>query len=101
MLRLMAAWPFLPCALHTMATCDSPKSNEIFHASDADECLHSFKQAAAKSYLSSLRQVDLAAPKDRLIAAIGLFHQHDRHGKLNCSLSGGTCHLAMSTGAAE
>lgn len=59
MLRWMAAWPFLPfrSQIHTLATYNSSKSSEIFHASDAEECLHSFKQAAAKAsgFVSSQR----------------------------------------------
>lgn len=67
MLRLMAAWPFLPIPsqIHTLATYDSSKSSEIFHTSDAENvCTALSKQLLTA--LSSLRQVNLSTPKDHL-----------------------------------
>ena len=58
--------------IHTQATCDLSKSSEVSHTRDTDGSLHSFKQAAAKSYLSSLRQVHLSSLRDHLISAVAL-----------------------------
>lgn len=58
--------------IHRKATCDMFILSEISHTSNADGSLHSFKQAAAKSSLSSLQQADVSSPKDHPICAAAL-----------------------------
>lgn len=79
MLRVMAACLSLLVLswIHTKATCDLSILSEISHTSDADGSLHSFKQAAARGYLSSLGQVDLSGPKDHLTCAVALLSKQN------------------------
>ena len=84
MLRVMATcFSFLILSWsHTKATCDLSKSSEVSHTRDTDGSLHSFKQAAAKSYLSSLRQVHLSSLRDHLISAVALLSKQNEHNNL-------------------
>lgn len=80
---MAACFSFLVLSwIHTKATCDLSKSSEVSHTRDTDGSLHGFKQAAAKSYLSSLRQVHLSSLRDHLMCAVALLSKQNEHNNL-------------------